>query len=133
MNETGLSRETAIRLAELTARIHEIEAGRLSLIRRFDEVRSELQKSQERASTLKASLQMLREHLATSAAAAAELRALEDEIQSMGVSVVRLDSDSLGLLFEADSLRQLIGEAEDEMERLLTALIEGKTKLPRGH
>jgi hypothetical protein len=41
--------------------------------------------------------------------------------------------DAVNLVFEADSLRDTLDEAEDEMEQLSSILTEGKPRGSRGH
>jgi chromosome segregation ATPase len=127
------SKEATARLVQLAGEIDHLESSRLEMLKRVESIRHDLQNGGLRMAKLRGSVELLREHLANTVAAAAELRAIEEEVRQTGMSVVRMDSDSLGLLFEADSLRESLSEAEDEMERLLSILIEGKTKLPRGH
>lgn len=125
--------EAAFRLAELGCEIDDLERGRAGLLERVEMLRSQLQLIGQRTTAAHASVDMLREHVATSIAAAAGIRAIEREIRELGVATVTMDSETIGLLFEAESLQKTLAEAEDEMERILSILIEGKQKRPRGH
>jgi|SRR5436853_1343229 len=133
MNLPARPEEAVIRLAELSAEIDELESGRSSLIKRIEEARTGLQEAGGRAAEIRASIAMVKEHLAENAYAAAELRAIRQEVLELEQSITEVSADSLGLLFEADGLQDSIGEAEEEMNTLLTILIEGSGKKPRGH
>lgn len=125
--------EAALRLAELSREIDDLERGRTGLIERVERLRHQLQLAGRRTTAAHASVDMLRKHVSTNIAAAAEIRAIEQEVRDLGVAAVTMDDEAIGLLFEADSLQKTLTEAEDEMERLLSILIEGKQKQPRGH
>ncbi|PYP88947.1 MAG: hypothetical protein DMF61_04395 [Blastocatellia bacterium AA13] len=133
MNLPARPEEAVIRLAELSAEIDELESGRSSLIKRIEDARTGLQEAGGRAAEIRASIAMVKEHLAENAYAAAELRAIRQEVLELEQSITEVSADSLGLLFEADGLQDSIGEAEEEMNTLLTILIEGSGKKPRGH
>src|SRR5689334_747911 len=125
MNIPARSEEAVIRLAELSAEIDELESGRSSLIKRIEAVHLGLQEAGGRAAEIRASIAMVKEHLAENASAAAELRAIREEVLELEQSMSAASAESLGLLFEADGLQDSIGEAEEEMNTLLTILIEG--------
>jgi uncharacterized coiled-coil DUF342 family protein len=125
--------EAVSRLAELSREVDELEVVRFALIERVERLRGQLQSAGRRTTAAYASIDMLREHVSATMAAAGEMRAIEQEIRELGVATVAMDDEAIGLLFEADSLQKTLTEAEDEMERLLSILIEGKQKQPRGH
>jgi chromosome segregation ATPase len=125
--------KTSGRLSGVAREVDELERGRATLLARVEKLRDELKAIAGRTAALKASAEMLGDHAATTAAAVAELRAIEDEARELGVSVLRMNSDSLGLIFEAESLKETLSEVEDEMDRLLSSFIEGRGKKLRGH
>ena len=133
MGDPGHNSETAIDLIELHREVEELEAGRTGLLKRIEQARAGLVTAGERTAKLRAAVGILREHLASNAAAASNLRAIRDEMMAIGQSMGELSAETLGMLFEADGLRESLIEAEDEMERLLEILVEGKPRYSRGH
>jgi len=127
------SNEAAIDLIELHREVEDLEAGRNGLLKRIEQARAGLATAGERTARLRAAVSILREHLASNAAAASNLRAIREEMMAIGQSMGELSAETLGLLFEADGLRDSLVEAEDEMERLLEILVEGKPRYSRGH
>lgn len=125
--------KTISRAARVAMQVDELERGRAKLLARVDVLRAELEAAAGRTAALRASAEMLGDHAAVTAAAVAEIRAIEDEARELGVSVMRMNHDSLGLIFEAESLKETLSEVEDEMDRLLSSFIEGRGKKLRGH
>ena len=125
--------EAAIRLAELSNEVEALELGRADLIGRIEAAHAGLQQSGGRTAEIRASIAMIKDHLTDNATAAAELRAIRQEVMELEQSITEVSAESLGLLFEADGLQDSIGEAEEEMNTLLAILIEGSGKKPRGH
>jgi hypothetical protein len=133
MGDPGLNSEAAIDLIELHREVEELETGRTGLLKRIEQARAGLVTAGERTARLRAAVGILREHLASNAATASNLRAIRDEMMAIGQSMGDLSAETLGMLFEADGLRESLVEAEDEMERLLEILVEGKPRFSRGH
>ena len=125
--------EAAIRLAELASEVDELELGRVDLINRIEAAHKGLRQAGGRIAEIRASVVMVKDHLAENASAAAELRAIRQEVLELEQSITEVSAESLGLLFESDGLQDSLGEAEEEMNTLLTILIEGSAKKPRGH
>ena len=78
-----------------------------------------------RTAEIRASIAMVKDHLVDNATAAAELRAIRQEVLELEQSITEVSAESLVLLFEADGLQDSLGEAEEEMNTLLTILVEG--------
>lgn len=133
MGDPGLNNEAAIDLIELHREMEELESGRTGLLKRIEQTRAGLVTAGERTAKLRAAVGILREHFASNAAAASNLRAIRDEMMAIGQSMGELSAETLGMLFEADGLRDSLVEAEDEMERLLEILVDGKPRYSRGH
>jgi uncharacterized coiled-coil DUF342 family protein len=125
--------EAANHLVDLTREVDELEAGRASLLDRVEKARAYLLEAGQRTASVRAVTSMLREHMTNTVVAAADLRAMTEEVRELSTNITEVTAETLGLLFEADGLRDSIGEAEDEMERLLAILIDGKAKDIRGH
>jgi hypothetical protein len=132
MSEHGIGEATAIRLAELSREIDELEKGRVALLRRvIDRATSCSESATEPitcgpqstccASTYKCN----HEHDGASGnrgRASDGQWALEDDGKAVA-----------GVVFEADGLQDALDEAENELERISTILINGKSRSPRGH
>ena len=133
MNVPARPEEAAIRLAELSNEVDELELGRAELIKRIEAAHAGLQQAGGRIAEIRASIVMVKDHLTDNATAAAELRAIRQEVLDLEHSITEVSTEGLGLLFEADGLQDSLGEAEEEMNTLLSILIEGSGKKPRGH
>jgi len=133
MNNSGKSDLAAIKLAELSREIGDLENGRIALLSRLDQVRARLLTAGQRTAAMRASVDLLCEHVTNVASAIAELRALEEEMRELGEGLEGVGKETSALLFESDGLQDTIDEADDELDRLSAILIEGKIKHPRGH
>jgi phosphoserine phosphatase len=132
MNERRPSETAAIRLAELSREIDELESSRAALLRRVESTRDELLAAGDRIAAVRASVDLLCEHMAD-VVSIDELQLVEDEIRDIGLGVDELGRESTRQSFESDSLRETLDEAEQELERLSAILVEGKARNPRGH
>lgn len=132
MNERRPSETAAIRLAELSREIDELESSRAALLKRVESTRDELLAAGDRIAAVRASVDLLCEHMAD-VVSIDELRLIEDEIRDIGLGVDELGRESTRQSFESDSLRETLDEAEQELERLSEILVEGKVRNPRGH
>ena len=133
MNDSGKAELAAIKLAELSREIGDLENGRIALLRRLDQVRARLLTAGQRTAAMRASVDLLCEHVTNVASAIAELRALEEEMSELGEGLEGVGKEASALLFESDGLQDTIDEADDELDKLSAILIEGKIKHPRGH
>jgi hypothetical protein len=133
MREHGIGEATAIRLAELSREIDELEKGRIALLRRVDELRSVLLASGQRTGAMRASVDLLCEHISSATTVMAELQVLEEELRTVSGGIEDEGRVTPRLVFETDGLNDALEEAENELERISTILIEGKTRSPRGH
>jgi hypothetical protein len=133
MNESGKSERAAIKLAELSLEIGDLENGRIALLNRLDQVKARLLTAGHRTAAMRASVDLLCEHATNVASAIAELRALEEEMRELGEGLEGVGKETSALLFESDGLVDTIDEADEELDRLSAILIEGKIKHPRGH
>jgi chromosome segregation ATPase len=133
MNDPRTAEATAIKLAELSHEIDELETNRALLLKRVDAMRAALLSAGNRTTAIRASVDLLCEHITNVVMALSELRALEEEINEIGQGLAGNTEDVVNLSFESDSLSDTLDEAEDELERLSSILIEGKKRHPRGH
>lgn len=121
-----------MKLAELSREIDELESGRAALLDRLDSVRSNLLLAGNRTTAMRASVDLLCEHVTNVVLAMAELRALEEEMREVVGGLSDNTLASLGLSFEANSLLDSLDEADEQLERL-SSLVEGKARPQRGH
>ncbi|MFP5263348.1 MAG: hypothetical protein ACLGJB_15710 [Blastocatellia bacterium] len=133
MTDQRTAESAAIKLAELSREIDELENGRAALLDRLDRVRGTLLLAGNRTTAMRASVDLLCEHASNVVTAMSELRALEDEMREIGGGLSDNTQASSGLSFEANSLLDSLDEAEDQLERLSSILVEGKVRPPRGH
>ena len=133
MNDSGKSKIAAIKLAELSHEIGDLENGRIALLNRLDQIRAKLMAAGQRTAAMRASVDLLCEHVTNVASAIAELRAIEEEMRELGEGLEGVGKETSVLLFESDGLEDTIDEADEELYRLSAILIEGKIRHPRGH
>ena len=133
MSDPGIGEATARRLAELSREIDELEKGRAALLKRVDELRGRLQASGQRSGAMRASVDLLCEHISNVTTVIAELQVIEEELGALSGGLEDDGRATSGLLFEADGLQDALDEAENELERISSILINGKTRSPRGH
>jgi chromosome segregation ATPase len=126
------TQSAAIRLAELSREVIELESASTSLLNRLDQIRNQVHGSAQRITAVSASVDLLCEHIAEVSSALEELTQLEREVRDLAEGIDENDRDSKQMLFESESLNGSLEEAEEELERL-SALLEGKAKRPRGH
>jgi chromosome segregation ATPase len=133
MTDPRIAESAAIKLAELSREIDELEKGRAALLDRLDRVRSSLLVAGNRTTAMRASVDLLCEHITNIVTAMAELHALEEEMREVGGDLSDNSQESSNLSFEVNSLLDSLDEAEEQLERLSSILIEGKVRPPRGH
>ena len=133
MSEPGIGEATAIRLAELSREIDELEKGRAALLARVVELRGRLESSGHRTGAMRASVDLLCEHISNVTTVMAELQVIEEELRTVSGALEDDGKSVAGVVFEADGLQDALDEAENELERISTILINGKSRSPRGH
>ena len=130
MNERPNEEES---LARLLGELEELERTRAALLKRVDAVRSVLLAAGNRNGTIRASVELLCEHISDTETAAEEISMLEREMRDVEQDVEQLGREPAGMAFEADSLKDTLDEADEELERLSAILIERRSKPSRGH
>lgn len=121
------------RLSRLLGELEELERTRAALLKRVEVVRSVLLAAGNRTGTIRASAELLCDHISDTEAAAEELSMLEREMHEVEQDVEQLGREAAGMAFEADSLKETLDEADEELERLSAILIERRGKPSRGH
>jgi len=133
MTDRPRTETAAMRLAEISREIDELEKGRIALLKRVESTRVALLSAGDRAAAARATVDLMCEHAADAVVSIDEILLIEDEIREMGPGVDDLEKVSIGQSFEADSLTETSDETEQEIEQLSSLLIEGKTRNRRGH
>jgi hypothetical protein len=133
MNDRGAGESAAMRLAELSREIDELEKGRVALLKRVEKTRAALLSAGDRAAALRATVDLMCEHMSDVVVSLDDIRLIEDEIHELGPGVDDIGRGSTGQSFETDCLTDTIDEEENELERLSSILVEGKARNPRGH
>lgn len=131
MTDPLTAQTTAIKLAEISHEIEELESSRQAVLHRIEKLRSLLIASGNRTSTARASVDFLTDHLTE--IAFAQVRLLEAEVREIASGLESLNRESASMAFESGSLDETINEVEDEIERISTIVLDGKGKTSRGH
>ncbi len=114
--------DEASRLARLLRDIEELEKTRTALLQRVERTRSSLVVAGNRT-----------DHITDVVASAAEMSMLEHDIQAADRGVEEVRRESSGLAFESESLQETLDEADEELERLSSILVERRGKHSKGH
>ena len=131
MTDPLTAQTTAIKLAEISHEIEELESGRQSVLQRIEKLRLLLIASGNRTATARASVDFLTDHLTE--IAFAQVRLLEAEVREIANGLESLNRESASMAFESGSLDETISEVEDEIERISSIVLDGKGKTSRGH
>jgi hypothetical protein len=123
----------AMRLAEISREIDELEKGRIALLKRVENTRAALLSAGDRAAAVRATVDLMCEHVTDAVVSIDDILLIEDEMQEIGPGVDDLSKVSMGQSFEADSLTETLDEAEHEIEQLSSILVDGKARTRRGH
>lgn len=125
--------DEASRLACLLRDIEELEKTRTALLNRVESARSSLLAAGDRTAAIRASVDLLCDHITEVVTAAAELSILDREMNEVEQGVKQAGREASGLGFESDSLQETLDEADEELERLSSILVERGGKHSRGH
>jgi predicted nucleic acid-binding Zn-ribbon protein len=125
--------EEASRLARLLRDVEELEKTRSALLQRLDQARSDLVLAGDRTAAIRASVDLLCDHISDVVTAAAEMTILEHEIQEADRSLEDVRREVSVMAFESESLQETLDEADEELERLSSILVERRGKHSKGH
>ncbi|MEK6324614.1 MAG: hypothetical protein AABN33_23480 [Acidobacteriota bacterium] len=125
--------DEASRLARLLRDVEELEKTRTALLNRVESARSSLMAAGNRTAAIRASVDLLCDHITEVVTATAEPAILDQEIHDVEQGIREAARDSSGLAFESDSLQETLDEADEELERLSSILVERRGKHSRGH
>jgi len=125
--------DEASRLARLLRDIEELEKTRTALLQRVERTRSGLVVAGNRTAAIRASVDLLCDHITDVVSSSAEMSMLEHDIQASDRGVEEIQRESSGLAFESESLQETLDEADEELERLSSILVERRGKHSKGH
>lgn len=125
--------DEASRLARLLREIEELEKTRTAVLQRVERSRSNLIAAGNRTAAIRASVDLLCDHITDVVSAAEEMSMLEHEIQEADRSLEEVRREAAGLGFESDSLQETLDEADEELERLSSILVERRGRHSKGH
>lgn len=125
--------EEAIRLARLVSELDELEKSRLNLLNRIEVVRAKLIAAGDRTMAMRASVDLLCDHISELATTANEFSTFDREIQETRNGLDESVSEANSFAFESESLSEALGESDDDLERLNSLLLERRGKHSRGH
>jgi hypothetical protein len=122
-----------MRLADLSHELDELEKGRLALARRVEELRGKLRASGQQTAEIKASVALLCEHVSSVTTVMSDLEVIEEELRTVSGNLEDAGKVTQGMAFEGEGLQDALDEAENELDRISTIMINGKIRSPRGH
>jgi predicted nucleic acid-binding Zn-ribbon protein len=125
--------DEASRLARLLRDIEELEKTRSALLQRVERSRASLFAAGNRTAAIRASVDLLCDHISDVVSATDEISILENEIQEADRNLDEVRREASGLAFETDSLQETLDEADEELERLSSILVERRGKHSKGH
>jgi chromosome segregation ATPase len=125
--------DEASKLARLLRDIDELEKTRTALLERVEKTRSDLIAAGNRTAAIRASVDLLCDHLTDMATADAELSLLDQEVKTVERGIDEASKNAGVNEFESDSLRETLDEADDELERLSSILVDRRGKHSKGH
>src|SRR5215510_3780985 len=131
MKDPAAQQATAIRLAEVSHELDDLEASRLLLLERIERLREKVLKSGNRATSTRAAVDLLSEHITD--VAFAEMMKLETHLRDLGIGFDSILQDFDSLHFESESLDHSVSDIEEDVERVSRQMTDGKSKYPRGH
>ena len=125
--------DEASRLARLLSDVEELEKTRAALLIRVESARARLLAAGNRTTAIRASVDLLCDHITEVTTAATELSILDQEMHDVEQGVREAVRDASRLEFETDSLQETLDEDDEELERLSSILVERRGKHSRGH
>ena len=125
--------DEASRLARLLREIDELEKARASLLHRVEGSRARLLEAGNRAAAIRASVDLLCDHITDVVTSEDEITMLENEIRESDRSLEEAQREATALVFESDSLQETLDEADEELERLSSILVGRRSNNTKGH
>ena len=121
------------RLARFLGEIDELERSRASLLARVERLREKLLAAGDRTTAMRASVDLLCDHISEMEASEMEGSMFELDIPEVQQNLEEAVAEASGLGFEAESLHETLNETDHDLERLASILVERRGKHTRGH
>ena len=125
--------DEASSLARLVSETDELEKTRIGLLARVEGVRAKLLAAGDRTMAMRASVDLLCDHISELVTTATEFSMFEREIQETQQGLDEAGAEAAGFAFESESLHEALGENDEDLERLNSLLLERRGKHSRGH
>ena len=125
--------DEASKLARLMRDVEELEKARAALLQRLELSRARLLEAGNRTAAIRAAVDLLCDHISDVVTSEDEITMLENEIRESDRSLEEVQREASGLVFESDSLRETLDEADEELERLSSILVGRRSKNTKGH
>lgn len=125
--------DEASRLARLLREIEDLEKARASVLQRLEFSRARLLEAGNRTAAIRASVDLLCDHITDVVTSEDEIAMLENEIRESDRSLDEVQREATALVFESDSLQETLDEADEELERLSSILVGRRSKNTKGH
>ena len=120
-------------LARLLRDIEELEKTRTALLQRVDRTRADLIAEGNRTAAIRATVDLLCDHITDVVAASGEISVLEQEIRETDRTLDEAQKTATRLSFEFESFQQTLDEEDEELERLSSILVDRRGKHSKGH
>ena len=125
--------DEASRLARLLRDIEELEKARTALLQRVELSRARLLEAGNTTTAIRASLDLLCDHISDVVTSEDEIAMIENEIRESDQNLEEARREVSGLAFESDSFQETLDEADEELERLSSILVGRRSKNTKGH
>ena len=125
--------DDASRLARLLREIEELEKARTAMLQRVELSRARLLEAGNRTTAIRASLDLLCDHISDVVTSEDEIAMIENEIRESDQNLEEARREASALVFESDSFQETLDEADEELERLSSILVGRRSKHTKGH
>jgi len=103
------------------------------LLTRVERIREKLLAAGDRTTAMRASVDLLCDHISEMEASEMEGSMFELDIPEVQQNLEEAVAEASGLGFEAESLHETLNETDHDLERLASILVERRGKHTRGH
>lgn len=103
------------------------------MLARVERLREKLLAAGNRTTAMRASVDLLCDHISEMEASEMEGSMFELDIPEVQQNLEEAVADASGLGFEAESLHETLNETDHDLERLASILVERRGKHTRGH
>ena len=121
------------RLARFLGEIDDLERTRAALLARVERLREKLLAAGDRTTAMRASVDLLCDHITDMEASESEGSMFELDISELQQGMEEAAAEASGLAFESESLHETLSETDQDLEQLASMLVERRGKHTRGH